>query len=56
MRPEESLTLQWSDIDLSKGTARFVRHRKTVQFEEPKTVRNRRAVYLLKPIVKTKSS
>jgi integrase len=61
MRPEEYLALQWSDIDLSKGTARIrralVRHKKTVQFEEPKTARSRRTVYLPQPIVqKTQSS
>ncbi|PYS21337.1 MAG: site-specific integrase [Acidobacteria bacterium] len=54
MRPEEYLALQWSDIDLSKGTARIrralVRHKKTVQFEEPKTARSRRTVYLPQPI------
>jgi len=55
MRPEEYLALQWSDIDLSKGTARIrralVRHKKTVQFEEPKTARSRRTVYLPQSIV-----
>jgi integrase len=55
MRPEEYLALQWSDIDLSKGTARIrralVRHKKTVQFEEPKTARSRRTVYLPQPVV-----
>jgi integrase len=40
MRPEEYLALQWSDIDLSKGTARIrpalVRHKKR------SSLRNRR--------------
>jgi integrase len=47
--------IKWADIELSKGTARIrralVRHKKTVQFEEPKTARSRRTVYLPQPIV-----
>ncbi|MGH9897735.1 MAG: site-specific integrase, partial [Pyrinomonadaceae bacterium] len=55
MRPEEYLALQWSDVDFNRGTAKIrralVRHKKTVQFEEPKTARSRRTVYLPEPLV-----
>jgi len=55
MRPEEYLALQWSDIDFGRRTAQIrralVRHKKTVQFEEPKTARSRRTVYLPEPLV-----
>lgn len=50
MRPEEYLGLQWSDIDFERGTVQvrraLVRHRKSWSFEEPKTVRSRRTVFL----------
>lgn len=50
MRPEEYLALQWSDLDLDRGTAQvrraLVRHKKAWSFEEPKTARSRRTVYL----------
>ncbi len=50
MRPEEYLALQWSDVDLDRGTAQvrraLVRHKKSWSFEEPKTARSRRTVYL----------
>ena len=54
MRPEENLALQSSDIDFGRATAQIrralVRHKKTVQFEEPKTARSR-TVYLPEPLV-----
>jgi integrase len=50
MRPEEYLAFQWSDVDFERGTAQvrraLVRHKKSWSFEEPKTARSRRAVYL----------
>ena len=50
MRPEEYLALQWSDIDFERSTAQvrraLVRHKKSWSFEEPKTARSRRTVYL----------
>ncbi len=55
MRPEEYLALRWSDIDFKRCTARvqraLVRHKKSVTFEEPKTARSRRTVYLPGPLV-----
>lgn len=50
MRPEEYLALQWSDVDFERSTAQvrraLVRHKKSWSFEEPKTARSRRMVYL----------
>lgn len=50
MRPEEYLALQWSDVDMTRGTAQvrraLVRHKRSWSFEEPKTARSRRTVYL----------
>jgi integrase len=50
MRPEEYLALQWSDIDFKRSTVQvrraLVRHKKSWSFEEPKTVRSRRTVFL----------
>jgi integrase len=50
MRPEEYLALQWSDVDYERGTAHvrraLVRHKKSWSFEEPKTPRSRRMLYL----------
>jgi integrase len=55
MRPEEYLGLQWSDVDFERGTAQvrraLVRHKKTWSFEEPKTARSRRTVYLPAPLI-----
>ncbi len=55
MRPEEYLGIRWSDIDFERGTAQvrraLVRHKKSVSFEEPKTPRSRRTVYLPGPLV-----
>ena len=55
MRPEEYLAIRWSDIDFERGTAQvrraLVRHKKSVSFEEPKTPRSRRTVYLPGPLV-----
>jgi integrase len=55
MRPEEYLALQWSDIDFERGTAQvrraLVRHKKSWSFEEPKTARSRRTVYLPAPLL-----
>jgi integrase len=56
MRPEEYLALQWADIDFKRGTAQIqralVRHKKSVSFEEPKTARSRRTVYLSEQLMK----
>lgn len=50
MRPEEYLALQWSDIDFDRNTAQvrraLVRHKKSWSFEEPKTARSRRKIFL----------
>lgn len=50
MRPEEYLALQWADVDFERGTAQvkraLVRHKKSWSFEEPKTARSRRTVFL----------
>jgi integrase len=50
MRPEEYLALQWADLDFQRGTAQvrraLVRHKKSWSFEDPKTARSRRTVYL----------
>lgn len=56
MRPEEYLALQWSDIDFARGTAivrrALVWHKKSWSFEEPKTARSRRMVFLPAPLLK----
>ena len=56
MRPEEYLALQWKDIDFARSTAQvrraLVRHKKTWSFEEPKTARSRRTIYLPAPLLK----
>ena len=55
MRPEEYLAIRWSDIDFERSTAQvrraLVRHKKTVSFQEPKTARSRRTVYLPAPLL-----
>jgi integrase len=55
MRPEEYLALQWADIDFERSTAQvrraLVRHKKSWSFEEPKTARSRRTVYLPAPLM-----
>lgn len=55
MRPEEYLALQWSDVCLQRGAAQvrraLVRHKKSWSFEEPKTARSRRTVFLPAPLV-----
>lgn len=55
MRPEEYPALQWSDVDFERGTAQvrraLVRHNKSWSFEEPKTARSRRTVYLPAPLL-----
>lgn len=55
MRPEEYLALQWSDVDFERATAQvrraLVRHKKGWSFEEPKTARSRRTVYLPAPLM-----
>ncbi len=60
MRPEEYLALQWADIDLARGTAQvrraLVRHNKSWSFEEPKTARSRRTVFLPAPLLKKLST
>lgn len=56
MRPEEYLALQWSDIDFERGTVQvkraLVRHKKSWSFENPKTARSRRTVFLPAPLLK----
>lgn len=55
MRPEEYLALQWADIDFERGTAQvrraLVRHKRSWSFEEPKTARSRRTIYLSAPLL-----
>lgn len=55
MRPEEYLAVQWADIDFERATAQvrraLVRHKKAWSFEEPKTARSRRTVYLPSPLL-----
>jgi integrase len=55
MRPEEYLALQWADIDFERGTAQVRRalvwHKKSWDFEEPKTARSRRTVFLPAPLL-----
>ena len=55
MRPEEYLAMQWSDVGLNSGAAQIrralVRHKKSWSFEEPKTARSRRTVYLPAPLM-----
>jgi integrase len=50
MRSEEYLALQWSDIDFERSTVQvrraLVRHKKSWSFEETKTARSRRTVFL----------
>jgi integrase len=50
MRPEEYLALQWKDVDLERSTVQvrraLVRHKKSWSFEEPKTARSRRTIFL----------
>lgn len=50
MRPEEYLALKWSDVDFERSTAQvrraLVRHKKSWSFEEPKTPRSRRTIFL----------
>jgi integrase len=50
MRPEEYLALQWKDVDFERGTAQvkraLVRHKGSWSFEDPKTARSRRTIYL----------
>jgi integrase len=60
MRPEEYLALQWADVDLQRGTAQvrraLVRHKKSWSFEEPKTARSRRTVFLPAPLLQKLAS
>lgn len=55
MRPEEYLALQWSDVNVERCTAQvrraLVRHKKSWSFEEPKTARSRRTIYLPAPLL-----
>jgi len=50
MRPEEYLALQWKDVDFERSTVQvrraLVRHKKSWSFEEPKTARSRRTIFL----------
>jgi integrase len=56
MRPEEYLALQWRDVDMTTGAAQIkralVRHKKSWNFEEPKTARSRRTVFLPAPLMR----
>lgn len=56
MRPEEYLALQWSDVDMTSGAAQIkralIRHKKGWSFEEPKTARSRRTVFLPAPLLR----
>jgi integrase len=60
MRPEEYLALQWADVDFERGTAQvrraLVRHKNSWSFEEPKTARSRRTVFLPTPLLKMLSA
>lgn len=55
MRPEEYLALQWSDLDFERGMAKvnraLVRHNNAWTFEQPKTARSRRSVWLPKTLL-----
>lgn len=55
MRPEEYLALKWADVDLARCTAQvrraLVRHKKSWSFEEPKTARSRRTIFLPAPLL-----
>ena len=55
MRPEEYLALQWSDVDMTSGAVQIKRalvwHKKSWAFEEPKTARSRRTVFLPAPLL-----
>jgi len=55
MRPEEYLALKWSDVDMTSGAAQIkralVRHKKSWSFEEPKTARSRRTIFLPAPLL-----
>jgi integrase len=55
MRPEEYLAVQWSDIDIVSGAVQIKRalvwHKKSWSFEEPKTARSRRTVFLPAPLL-----
>ncbi len=55
MRPEEYLALQWADVDMARSTVQvrraLVRHKKSWSFEEPKTARSRRTVFLPSPLL-----
>lgn len=55
MRPEEYLALQWADIDMTRSTVQvrraLVRHKKSWSFEEPKTARSLRTVFLPAPLL-----
>lgn len=56
MRPEEYLALQWSDVDMTSGAAQIrralVRHKKSWSFEDTKTARSRRTVFLPAPLLR----
>jgi integrase len=60
MRPEEYLALQWADVDFERSTVQvrraLVRHKKSWSFEEPKTARSRRNIYLPAPLLKKLSA
>jgi integrase len=55
MRPEEYLALQWKDLDFERSTAQvrraLVRHKNSWSFEDPKTARSRRTVFLPAPLL-----
>lgn len=55
MRPEEYLALQWSDVDMTRSTVQvrraLVRHKKSWSFEDTKTTRSRRTIFLPAPLL-----
>lgn len=55
MRPEEYLSLKWSDIDFERSTSTvrraLVRHKGSWSFQEPKTARSRRTIFLPAPLL-----
>lgn len=57
MRPEEYLALKWPEIDFEHAKAQvrraLVGHKKCCSFEEPKTARSRRTIFLPAPFCKS---
>lgn len=55
MRPEEYLALQWADVDFGRSTSTvrraLIRHKGSWSFQEPKTARSRRTIFLPAPLL-----